>query len=345
MRRSALYRIGPTVEPGRPDLPPTYGGGICVDSDFFAMMDVPFRSGGPWSREDDANAAKVVVLRESKAKELFGEQDPVGATLRVNGADHVVTGVVSDRWEPMPKFYRAVSGPPPYAGVEDYFLPFTNAIAAEMDVQGTTSCTGRGREPGFEGLKQSECVWIMFWVELASAGDAAAYDDWLAGYAAEQQRIGRYERPDNHRLHDVRTWLDVNEVVPKDSRLQTWLAFGFLLVCLVNTVGLLLAKSTARSGEIGVRRALGARRRTIFQQHLVESGVAGAAGGLVGLALTLFFLHLLGKQAEELEVLTRMDASMLLVTLATAVAATLLAGLLPTWRACRVDPALQVKSQ
>src|SRR3546814_15219959 len=80
-------------------------------------------------------------------------------------------------------------------------------------------------------------------------------------------------------------WLDYNKVVPSDVRLQVWLAFGFLLVCLLNTVGLLLAKFLRRSGEVGVRRALGESRREIFMQCLVEAGAVGMAGGIVGLAL------------------------------------------------------------
>jgi hypothetical protein len=78
-------------------------------------------------------------------------------------------------------------------------------------------------------------------------------------------------------------WLDYNHVVPGDVRLQMWLAFGFLLVCLVNTIGLLLAKFLRRSGEIGVRRALGASRAEIFKQCLVEAGTIGLAGGVLGL--------------------------------------------------------------
>ncbi|MBI2431295.1 MAG: DegT/DnrJ/EryC1/StrS family aminotransferase, partial [Candidatus Hydrogenedentes bacterium] len=55
--------------------------------------------------------------------------------------------------------------------------------------------------------------------------------------------------------------LDKNNAVPSDVRLQVWLAFGFLAVCLLNTVGLLLAKFLGRSSQIGVRRALGATRK------------------------------------------------------------------------------------
>src|SRR3546814_13827552 len=71
-------------------------------------------------------------------------------------------------------------------------------------------------------------------------------------------------------------------IVPSDVRLQVWLAFGFLAVCLLNTVGLLLAKFLRRASEIGVRRARGASRRAIFAQCLGESGTGGLAGGGLG---------------------------------------------------------------
>ena len=79
----------------------------------------------------------------------------------------------------------------------------------------------------------------------------------------------------NVRLRNVMEWLDQEKVVPSDVRLQSWLAIGFLVVCLVNTVGLMLAKFLRRAGELGVRRALGASKREIFKQLLIEAGVVG----------------------------------------------------------------------
>ena len=70
-------------------------------------------------------------------------------------------------------------------------------------------------------------------------------------------------------------WMKHLGVVSSDAKLSTWLAFGFLLVCLVNTVGLLLAKFSARAGEVGVRRALGATKNEIFRQFLTEAAVIG----------------------------------------------------------------------
>jgi putative ABC transport system permease protein len=139
-------------------------------------------------------------------------------------------------------------------------------------------------------------------------------------------------------------WMDINKVVPGDVRLQAFLAFGFLLVCLVNTVGLMLAKFMRRSAELGVRRALGASRKALFAQLLVESGVIGLSGGLGGLLLALLGLWLVRHQPSDYAKLAYLDAPMLLITFLLAVSATLLAGLLPAWRACQITPALQLKS-
>jgi putative ABC transport system permease protein len=73
--------------------------------------------------------------------------------------------------------------------------------------------------------------------------------------------------------------------------------------------------------------------------------VVGATGGLVGLGLTFGGLWLLARQSDEVAAVAHMDPVMLLATVAVAVLAAILAGLLPTWRACQVVPAIQLKTQ
>jgi putative ABC transport system permease protein len=124
-----------------------------------------------------------------------------------------------------------------------------------------------------------------------------------------------------------------------------WIAFGFLLVCLVNTAGLLLTKFLRRSMELGVRRALGASRRSIFVQLLVEAGVIGLAGGALGLGLALLGLWAVRHQPTPYASLAELDLSMLAATFALAVVTSLMAGVLPAWRGCQLTPAVQLKSQ
>ncbi|WP_163594299.1 ABC transporter permease, partial [Klebsiella pneumoniae] len=81
-------------------------------------------------------------------------------------------------------------------------------------------------------------------------------------------------------------------------------------VCVVNMVGLLLAKTMRRAGEIGVRRALGATRRAIFAQFIVEAGLLGLAGALLGLALAAGGLWLVRHSPNEYARLAELDAPM-----------------------------------
>src|SRR3546814_6356575 len=101
---------------------------------------------------------------------------------------------------------------------------------------------GSGADPEGQAGVNAPCVWIQYWVQLDTPAKAADYRRYLVNYSDQQRASGRYERPTNVRLRSVMEWLDYNKVVPGDVRLQVWLAFGFLLVCLLNTVGLLLAK-------------------------------------------------------------------------------------------------------
>jgi len=126
--------------------------------------------------------------------------------------------------------------------------------------------------------------------------------------------------------------------------LQTWLAFAFLAICLFNTVGLLLAKFLRRSGEIGVRRALGASRRAVFAQCLVEAGLIGLLGGIGGWLLTLIGLWLVRRQPTVYADMAYLDASMFFTTFVLAIMVSLLAGALPALRASRIAPALQLKT-
>jgi putative ABC transport system permease protein len=345
VRQTGLFQVAPAIEGDQPGAQPIFLTGLAVHADFFPMLDVRFAAGAGWTAADDERAANVVVFSQSAADKLFGTAaSPVGRTAQLEGKPYTVVGVVPDGWEPMPRFHRLIGGPGAFGEEYQVVVPFPTAIATEMRAQGQQSCFS-DVQPGYKNFIDSECVWMSLWVELASARDAAAYKDFLAGYVAEQRKLGRFPRPDNQRLFDVNGWLAYQKTVPSDRRLQTYLAFGFLLVCLVNTVGLLLAKFSARNGEIGVRRALGATRGAVFAQYLIEAGVVGLAGGVIGLGLTRAALWFLARQSSEARKLADLDLTMFAATVGVALGASLLAGLLPTWRASRVTPAMQLKAQ
>lgn len=341
LRKSGFYHVGLIAYPDKAGVKNTMLTGAAVDADFLPMMDAPFKYGGPWSKADDEQDSHVIVITDRAAQKLYGDVNPVGQTLQLGDNRFQVIGVLKP-WVLLPPFFMASSGSRFQDG-EDMFIPLNTAIALQIMVNGSVSCNW-DNDPGFDGMLRSECVWLRFWVETQSAADRSKIEQWLHAYTAEQHAAGRLPRPDHSKVYNVREWLAFVGTVDDDTVLQTWLAFGFLLVCLVNTVGLLLAKFSSRVGDIGVRRALGATRSDIALQYLGEVVVIGAIGSLAGLALALLMLKLMGS-LNHMGPLAKMDPTMLALTVVLSVAAAVLASVLPIWRACRVMPAVQLKTQ
>jgi putative ABC transport system permease protein len=342
-RQAAMYRLGFALTPSNPQLLPFQVNARATNTDFFPMFDVPFRFGGPWRTADDENRADVVVITRELNDKVFAGANSVGKTLNLDDHDYRIVGVV-ERWQPIPKFYDLNNDK--YGKTEEVYLPFSRAIDGQMSTWGNNNCAGNLGAPGWEGRLHSECIWIQYWAELPTAADVARYRQFLNNYASDQQRSGRFNWPAHTRIRDVRQWLVYQHAVSDEVRILVLVSFSFLFVCLLNAMGLMLAKILGRAGDIGVRRALGANRRAIFSQCLIEAGVIGFAGGLLGLALTV--LGLVGLRSllsEDVSRLTHLGLSDIGIAVLLSVCATTLAGLYPTWRAAHVQPAWQLKAQ
>jgi len=317
---------------------------VATTTDFFPMFDVPFRYGAGWAVADDDARARVAVISQALNDKLFGGTDSVGKSIRLEKWDFRIVGVLK-HWRPVPRFYD-LFGQGSFAGGDGVFIPFaTSRDLADLGIQGSSlDCWGQLTDQVH--LENQPCLWLQYWVELDTPARVAAYREYLVHYSEQQKALGRFQYKDKPitALRGLMDWLSYNQVVPSDVRLQTWVAFGFLLVCLINTVGLLLSKFLRRSGEIGVRRALGASRGAVFAQLLTEAGLIGVAGGMLGLLLALAGLWAVRRSPTDYAALAHLDLGMFLTTFVLALLASLLAGLLPAWRACLVPPALQLKS-
>jgi putative ABC transport system permease protein len=338
--RQALMTGGSAaIQPVQSGIEPFYESARYTTSDFFSMFSVPFKYGHPWGAAEDAGHATVAVISSRLNDKLFGGRDSRGQMLRVEGHALRIIGVLGD-WRPSPHFYDLnVSN---YGKDEGVYLPLSTSQDLHMAHMGSADCWGNG---GADATPVAPCAWLQFWVQLQTKAQAAAYEQFLVHYSQEQKSLGRFQRPPNVRLRNLLQWLDYQRVVPGDVRLQSWLALGFLLVCLVNTMGLMLAKFLRRVPELGVRRALGASQRSLFVQLLVESGVVGLAGGAGGLLFACLGLWLVRWQPADYAPLAHLDVAMLLLTFLMSVVASLLSGVLPAWRACHVSPGVQLKGQ
>ena len=342
-RQTLLYPVSLSVLPEDSRSLPIKANGYAVYGDFFPMFEVPFRYGDGWSAAQDDARASVVVLSEEFNRKQFGGVNSIGREIDIGGHDYRIVGVTR-HWNPLPRFF-SLFGESGFERPADFYIPFTRALDLQIGTNGNNSCRGKLAINGWDAYLHSNCVWINPWVELDSARDVARYRNFLEGYSADQQRAGRFGWAPNVRLRDVMQWLEYMKVVPPESRISLLVSFGFLIICLVNTVGLLLAKFMRRAGEIGVRRALGASRREIYMQFLMEAAVVGLAGGVLGLLLTAVGVSGVGLLFKpEIARLAHVDVALVGLTLAVAVCATVAAAFYPTWRAAQVQPAWHLKT-
>jgi putative ABC transport system permease protein len=341
-RETPVYSTYLKVRPADPKLKPAETVVPAVSTDFFTMFNAPFKFGGPWARSDDEEGNPVVVISRKLNDQFFAGANSIGKTLTLDSESYRVVGVL-DNWPLVPRFYNLHIRP--YGQIDEIFIPFGRAIKAQAQVVSGTSCKD-SPAAGFAALLRSECLWIQLWVELPSAAAVAKYRTALNNYAADQQRTGRFHRPPHTQISDVIQWLQYRHVVPNDLGLLVLASFGFLFVCLMNAMGLMLAKFMGRSQDISVRRALGASRTAIIGQCLVETAVIGVLGAILGLLLTILGLLLMhATLADDFAALKYLNAEAIGIEVILAIAATIGAGLYPTWRAAHVEPALQLKAE
>ena len=339
---SSMARLA--IEPQGVDEQPYFAAIRGAYADFFTMFDTPFAYGGPWSSDADSNAEQVAVLSAATNERLFGGGSSVGETLTMSDRNYQIVGVL-DEWDVVPKFYDLSSNP--FGPTEDVFIPWSLIVANELPRSGNTRCWKSPEGDGLRAFLNSECVWIQFWAELRDESEEQEYLSFLNAYVDEQKQIGRFPRPVNNRLRDVAELLEFRDMTPPQVTMLLGLSVIFLVVCLLNTVGLLLAKFLGKSSEIGLRRALGASRRTLFKQYLVEASVIGIAGGLLGLALARIGLEGIEIMLGDMNVtsVVQMDWVMAGAAIGLAIFASLMTAIYPTWRACNVQPAAHLNAQ
>jgi putative ABC transport system permease protein len=322
--------------------------------EFFGMFDVPFQFGRGWAIADDENPSPVVVISHYLNDQLFGGGNNVGRTLTLAGQRFTVIGVLAT-WVPLPRFYDEARdfGPP-----DDLFIPFRWLDSLpDLDYQGVCLRT-KTLLSGFHALSESECLSAAkVWVELETTRQYNAYKQFLENYSRAQQQAGRFDRSPNVWLPTVATWLEMNDVVGRQSKLQVVLAMIFLGICVLNTIGMLLAKFTGAASVMGLRRALGATRGDVIRQNLMEvtllsvcAGALGIASAAIGLRLIRVFVlsrstHDNPDFATISQSLSHMDGQMIVTAVVLSLVAGLLAGLYPAWRVGRLPPATFLKIQ
>jgi putative ABC transport system permease protein len=295
-----------------------------VDPDFFALFAIPIGEGRPFTAAEVATNEPVVVLGEQLARALGAGRSTVGRTFLIEGKPFRVVGVVAGDQPFRPDWDFATMG-----GMQDAaYLPFGwfRGLLARPETVVLQNPVG----PGFDDLLRSDAVFVTLWTELPTDEARAAY----AAYLAE--RLGR--RGVTYTLRSLSEWRAAFPVPPSTIGFFAFLCTIVLLGAGFNMARLLLAKGLARRDELGVHRALGASRRSLFARQMLEGGMvalpAALAGTLMAVPIHLLFNHLVG----DTDVPVHVTALGFVSTIGATLVTSMLAAVYPAWQVSRTPP-------
>lgn len=296
---------------------------------------------------DLERGARVVVIGDAKAAELWPDEHGtdvsfLGRTVTINGRPFAVVGVLARyereqdrrrreaeaRGDKPPARLAMGSRGPGGGGRRDMFGWKNESVIVPLT---TLYHEFRSGLPDTPPLAMDKLDQLNFRVR-----DLSRFDDALQ--EVEKLLRGTRRGVDDYDFDTREDWFERMETSLRSTQLSGGLIAGIsLLVGGIGIANIMLASIAQRVRELGVRLAVGARRRDVFLQILAESTVIGVIGGILGLGAGVLLLELLGRLAP-LESPPVIEPSAVLISVGFASAVGVLSGLYPAWRASRLDP-------
>lgn len=306
--------------------------GELVNRDYFPLIGLEPTVGRLLGAEDDVTrgAHPVVVLGYNYwMSEFGGHRDVVGREMRLAGRAYTIVGVAP----------KAIEGLLPGL-LPKVYVPIQ--MINELQPGTNDQLTARGNHSAFAKVR------------LANGQSFAAASAVVSRFVSDMQRLHPDHWPPNVTVRVIPlskiavSPLVDNIVVPAAAALMVVVGLVLIIAC-ANLASFLLAQARDRRREIAVRLAIGATRRALMQQLLVESLVVALAGGALGIILSRLALHVLLTADLPIPLPLNFDVALdlpvLSFVIATTIAAGVLFGLLPALQATRPDVVETLKSE
>jgi putative ABC transport system permease protein len=266
-----------------------------------------FQSGDGLTQQDVDTSARVVVIGSELAEDLFEEQYPIGQPIKISGVSYEVVGVL----EPSGSGFSMTDG--------NVYMPLTTAHSRLF-----TDRTRSGEKALTRIIAQS-----------ASEEQTDAATEQITETLRDQHGI-IYAADDDFTIFSQSDLLDTFDTVT--ATLTTFLgaiAGISLVVGGIGIMNIMLVSVTERTREIGIRKAIGALKRDILTQFLLEAILLSVVGGLIGIALGWTISTAAGR---ALDIVTVVSLSNVLLATGFATAVGVIFGLYPAWRAANLRP-------
>lgn len=253
--------------------------------------------------QDVSGRASVAVLGYQTAQDLFGSESPLGKSLRVAGVRLQVVGML-----------QKMGG---FGGDSYVLIPLTTMQSKLTGGREVQQIAVKAASPDLVDTVIAEITSILRTRHYISPG-----------------------APDDFQITDMREMLSSMEATLAAFSIFMGSVGGIsLVVGGIGIMNIMLVSVTERTREIGIRKAIGARRRDILLQFLIEAGVISLTGGMIGLLLSLIGARLMGNIAIGTETITpEISGTIIIIALTVAIGTGLISGTYPALRAARLDP-------
>ena len=284
---------------------------IGADSNYFQVYDYNLDSGRGFLPSDFSERKKVVIVESDVAASLFPGEEPVGQTLEIKGEPFTVIGIVS----PGKTVQLSIET------VDDYYM-------YEGDSSGTIfipiECWPiiyRYDEPVNVAVKSTSTD------AMTTAGNnvANALNDLLV-----QNELFKYTAVDIQEQA-----AQIQEFTQSTNQQLIWIAGISLLVGGIGVMNIMLVSVTERTREIGLKKAIGARKRRILLQFLTEAGVLTFLGGVLGVLFGIGFSFLLSALTGTP---TAISVPACLIAVLFSIVIGIVFGLIPAVKASNLNP-------
>ena len=274
-----------------------------VEPDFFTIKSWALQGGEFFHAEDVRRSARVVLLGWQVARDLYGDQDPVGERLFINRVPFEVAGVLAQRGQGLDVINED----------QQVYVPLTTAMRRLLNVDHYRSIL----------------------LEVKDSQDMARVAADATALLRARHRISAF-RPDDFSVGSQQELIETQlAAASRLGFLVRWIGFSGLVVSGLGVLAIAWITVRDRTREIGTRRALGARRRDVFFQFAFEASVLAMIGAGTGLGVGWLASRLAASQAKLPFVFDLQNA---LLALGMAVVLNFVFASWPAIRAARMDP-------
>ena len=284
-----------------------------IDENYLSVYGYQVKNGRGFAQSDYEDFRKVVLVDTTAVKTLFGGENPVGKDIELQGDVFTVVGVVT----------ISDSFAPTINSINDYWL-YADTSSGTIFMPSTVWPTAyRFDEP------QNVAIKVGNTDDMASVGKEAA------DILTEKQIVDK-ESDFDYRSQDMLEQAQQLQSMSESTNMQlVWIASISLIVGGIGVMNIMLVSVTERTSEIGLKKALGAKKRRIRMQFLTEAAVLTSLGGIIGVASGIGLAELISNMMQ-IPVSVSIPAIIIAVVFSTVIG--IVFGLVPAIKAANLNP-------